>query len=116
MNTEKLKRLAEAATPGPWQQQGIKTNDRHWMRAVRTDSVASVAWCGHDEPQAHADAAYIACANPAAILSLIAERDQLLACLKDVIGWVPGKSAWHTNEPLIAVERARAAITKAEAP
>ena len=44
---------------------------------------------------------------------LIAAAPDLLLALKDVISWVPGASAWHTDAPLKAVERARAAIRKA---
>ena len=38
---------------------------------------------------------------------------ELLEALADVLGWVPGRAAWHTDEPMKAVERARAAISKA---
>jgi len=38
---------------------------------------------------------------------------ELLEALVDVLGWFPGRAAWHTDEPMKAVERARAAISKA---
>lgn len=38
---------------------------------------------------------------------------ELLEALVDVLGWFPGRQAWHTDEPIKAVERARAAISKA---
>lgn len=38
---------------------------------------------------------------------------ELLGALVDVLGWVPGMAAWHTDAPMKAVERARAAISKA---
>lgn len=44
---------------------------------------------------------------------LIAAAPELLSALKDIIGWVPGAAAWHTDAPIKAVERARAAIDKA---
>ena len=44
---------------------------------------------------------------------LIAAAPDLLAALTDVIGWVPGGIAFHTNAAFAAVERARAAIAKA---
>jgi len=37
---------------------------------------------------------------------------ELLEALVDVLGWFPGRAAWHTDEPMKAVERARAAISK----
>ena len=45
---------------------------------------------------------------------LIAAAPELLAALKDVVGWVPGSSAFFTDGSSAAVERARAAIAKAE--
>jgi len=45
---------------------------------------------------------------------LIEAAPDLLAALRDVIRWVPGREQWHTDEPIKAVERARAAIEKAE--
>ena len=45
--------------------------------------------------------------------NLIAAAPDLLAALTDVIGWVPGGIAFHTNAAFAAVERARAAIAKA---
>lgn len=44
---------------------------------------------------------------------LIAAAPELLSALKDIIGWVPGAASWHTDAPIKAVERARAAIAKA---
>lgn len=41
--------------------------------------------------------------------------EELLEALQDVIGWIPGRTAWHTDAPVQAVERARAAIAKATA-
>lgn len=42
-------------------------------------------------------------------------EQELLEALQDLIGWIPGRSAWHTDAPAKAVERARAAIAKATA-
>lgn len=68
MNTEELKRLAEAATPGPW------------AAAISSNMVNGV--CATFETICETgknidDALYIAAANPAAILALIAEIDSL---------------------------------------
>lgn len=38
------------------------------------------------------------------------QNAQLLAALRDVISWVPGREKWHTDEPIKAVERARAVM------
>lgn len=54
--------------------------------------------------------------NEAAAIKL-AERDnlvgELVEALESVIGWFPGPSAWHTDAPIKAVERARAVLAKA---
>lgn len=42
---------------------------------------------------------------------LIAAAPELLQALRDVLGWVPS-GPWHTDEPMKAVERARAVIRK----
>ncbi len=62
MNIEELKRLADAAS------------DVNWMHLCRENPVV---FSGKY-------AAYIAAANPAAVLELIRQRDELLAALKEV--------------------------------
>ena len=78
MNTEELKRLAEAATPGPW-------TKREYILGIGcgVDGVTAVA---HHTTSSDAD--FIAAANPATVLELIAEiervtkqRDELLSAL-----------------------------------
>lgn len=59
-----LRRLAEAATPGPW----LKYHDE-W--SICGDS-GHIAHC-----EVRSDADYIAAANPAVILALLSERDAL---------------------------------------
>lgn len=81
IDVARLRSLAEAATPGPWRR--TDSGDRHWLRDVRDTTNRGVAWCGtlHVE-QAHADAAYIAAANPQtmlAILDRIAELERTAA-------------------------------------
>jgi hypothetical protein len=75
---EELRRLAEAATPGPWKHgplfgevwrtRGNALYQRvAWVKGARSRQAARVA----------ADAAYIAAANPATILALLDELDAL---------------------------------------
>ena len=72
MSIEELKMLAEAATPGPWSE---------------SDGYAGVVAGKQFIAQAYGDrradcinnAAYIAAANPAAVLELIAEIERLNA-------------------------------------
>ena len=83
MNTEELKRLAEAATPGPWNTSpggcGIIGPDKQWLGGMND-------WvCEYSEEmtQSENNAAFIAAANPAAVLELIQQRGELLAALRD---------------------------------
>ena len=49
----------------------------------------------------------------AANMALIAAAPDLLEALINIISWVPGREKWHTDAPIDAVEKARAAIAKA---
>jgi len=70
MNIEELKRLAEAATPGPWYDRaGVLRGTGGGIKPIAT------IYNGLNSP-------YIAAANPAAILELIRQRDELLVALK----------------------------------
>ena len=71
MNIEELKRLAEAATPGPWAH-GVT-----WI-----EHLGGIVALGNTA-RSKQDVAYVAAANPAAILELIQQRDELLVALKD---------------------------------
>ena len=62
-----LKRLAEAAYPGPWYVE-------NGMDQVRDNADDFVCETGEDEP---INSAFIAAANPAAVLALIAENERL---------------------------------------
>ena len=62
-----LRRLAEAATPGPW-------TTAAFQLVIDVARRIDVGMCGHRD-----DAAYIAAANPAVVLALLDERDALAA-------------------------------------
>lgn len=72
-----LRKLAEAATPGPWNTSpggcGIIGPDKQWLGGMND-------WvCEYSEEmtQSENNAAFIAAANPAAILDMIAEVESL---------------------------------------
>ena len=88
MNIEELKRLAEAATPGPWEYDyddqdhdtciGILWGTNHY-------AIATIPYNGQvSDEKVTAIGNYIAAANPAAVLELIRQRDELLEVLKEV--------------------------------
>ena len=93
MNTEELKRLAEAATPGPWYDRaGVLRGTGGGIKPIAT------IYNGLNSP-------YIAAANPTAILELIWQRDELLAALKRI-----GELSYDSQAMRVAWE----AIDKAE--
>ena len=97
MNIEELKRLAEAATPGPWSSHpngyyGVHSN---------TGTICSTG-------EKIADALYIAAANPAAILELIQQRDELLAALRGLYNVI----CYHDLTPDL-LRKVNSIITKA---
>lgn len=71
---EELKRLAEAATPGPW---------RAAISSSMVNSVCTTFETVCETGKNIDDALYIAAANPAAVLELIRQRDELMEALKD---------------------------------
>ncbi|EME0886779.1 ead/Ea22-like family protein [Pseudomonas aeruginosa] len=88
MDTNKLKELAERATPGPWvvdaQQSGaifnIESESGDLCIAMSQENPASTRLEMNEQRRVNAE--FIAAANPQAILKLIAEVDLLSARLK----------------------------------
>ena len=82
MNTAELKKLAEAATPGPWAQEEIDPTDPEWgacdVFKEESGDIVSSHVCSKE------NAAYIAAANPAAILKLLAINAELVEALKEI--------------------------------
>lgn len=83
LDLDNLKAAALAATPGPWSQ---KINHRREGDARVLDSkgnmFAELDGYGDDYRTERANAAYIAAANPAAVLELIAEIERLSAIVE----------------------------------
>ena len=108
MKTEELKRLAEAATPGPWAH-GVT-----WI-----EHLGGIVALGNTA-RSKQDVAYVAAANPAAILELIRQRDELLAALKDAREMVSDWGAYASEymqekHDLVGdINRLDEIITKAE--
>ena len=108
VDIEELKRRAEAATPGPW-----VSHPNGYYGAVCTSADMS-DWVavahGNRRGNVLANEAYIAAANPAAILELIRQRDELLAALREIAEWTERYTT--PGHPISTV--ARAAIAKVE--
>lgn len=81
-DTDKLKRLAEAATRGPWNYDGEGvTDDGSTYREVSSSAEIILGEYGFVSAE---NAKYIAAANPQAILALIAENERLNAVANNV--------------------------------
>jgi len=98
---DELERKAKAATPGPWeafndealaQVEGEEVTVAHCLGPLFNDDFISC------------DAAYIAAANPAAILALIAQH-------REAIGEL-ARAEDSLRHGLFCVEKARAALAK----
>ena len=83
-----LRKLAQAATPGAWVVNDdplVNEGDPHLMTE---DGYAIADFWGNESSLGlkgnEQNAAFIAAANPAAILELIRQRDELLAALKRI--------------------------------
>ncbi len=149
MNTEELKRLAEAVLKAysglSWQVTMVRNEhgvthyhirshsepgiavikDQYW----EDDHIPPVDHYGYIQPDDHIDcdvfrvniARLIAAANPAAILALIQQRDELLAALKDarelVDDWGAYAPAYMQEKHDLAgdLDRLYSVIVKAEA-
>lgn len=74
-NLDTLKKLAEAATPGPWDATMWESIIKKLFDGAPTSVVASAM--ADDFAQAKADAAYIAAMSPDVCLKLIAEIRRL---------------------------------------
>lgn len=87
MNTTELKKLAEAATPGPWiTDDWASTDSDGAINVCGTSVMAPKSLCGVFtvalEGDGTNDVDYIAAANPAAILKLLAINAELVEALK----------------------------------
>lgn len=105
MNKE-LKALAEAATPGPWVQWvgnaavfagEPEVNRQSAILPGNGERISRICEGDSFDPskQELADHAYIAAANPAAILELLAERDALLAERDALSRWKQTAEYWY---------------------
>ena len=77
-----LKRLAEAATPGPWYAENERYEGAINAEYRHIGMVSMHANVREDIPQNFANQAFIAAANPAAVLAMLSENERLDGCCK----------------------------------
>ncbi|HCA6585628.1 TPA: ead/Ea22-like family protein [Pseudomonas aeruginosa] len=96
MDTNKLKELAERATPGPWSAAWEEGDDTAWsnlfpvIQAGNGEVVIGNEGFYTDLEQDKANATFCAAANPQAILGLIAEVERLEEELSQCARALPG--------------------------
>ena len=118
MNTDHLKKLAIDATPGPWRE--VTTLENGFFEVIGDSKRVAHAF-GNCRQEAIDNRRYIAAANPAVVLELIRQRDELLAALKKCrFALEPYDDIkprdWKTDRAnlMLAHQSACAAIAKAE--
>ena len=75
LNLTKLRKIAEAATPGPWNLHTLRTDETHDIRGSIDDEANIVIYAECED----ADAAHVATFDPPTVLALIDEVEQLRA-------------------------------------
>lgn len=92
---KELRRLAEAATPGPWRRAGTESKPCPVVSALNKEKgyqIHSMLWVKRDTPAVYdgmrdvynRDAAFIAAANPAAVLALLDRIKELEGQLSSI--------------------------------
>lgn len=120
MNTTELKKLAEAATPGPWiTEDWASTDSDGAINVCGTSVMAPKSLCGIFtvalEGDGTNDVDYIAAANPAAILKLLAINAELVEALKVANAHVLELcTVFGIPLPDASIEKTSAALAKAE--
>ena len=71
LNLTKLRRIAEAATPGPWNLHTLRTDETHDIRGSIDDEANIVIYAECED----ADAAHVATFDPPTVLALIARLE-----------------------------------------
>ena len=87
-----LRKLAEAATPGPWSVSDHEVRTSAFVRAPKFGHVCNAPVSvhnfgdGNSQDPARKNIAFIAAANPETVLALLAERDRLREAGIDAAG------------------------------
>ena len=90
---QELRRIAEAATPGPWEVVGL--SGYGGLYALRMPHRSGRTWYGVECIKRREDAKYFAACDPDTILALLDERDALadaLAAVMKLNGATPKRS------------------------
>lgn len=102
IDLEALKQVAQATTPGPWRVQEANAGDRGHEVADRTGLEQICADLTRDR------AAFIAAANPAVVLELIARLEQAEQIRSS--GWIVNLASWQRTIARIADPAVRASM------
>lgn len=104
---QELRRIAEAATPGPWEVVGLDGYGGPY--ALRMPHRSGRTWYGVEGIKRREDAEYFVACDPDTIRALLDERDALREALEMIVKMVETDGfAWD-----YAMDVARAALAKA---
>ena len=93
-----LRKLAEAATPGPWSPTKGHPSLRYYGVHCASGPIIRFHGMGKANTGGHDNAAYIAAANPAAILALLDERDALREAFVWAMAELNGETHYETSD------------------
>lgn len=112
MTATELKKLAEAATPGPWIAGGASVTAKETEDCSGLDAKLK----GGNGQQNARNSRYIAAANPAAILKLLAINAELVEALDELVEIVQHAIDNRSTADMdsFTLQPARAALAKAE--
>ena len=116
LDLAKIKAAAERATPGPWTAEPMVGRGA-WISSGENEWTALS--CGNTDESARSNAAFIAAANPAATLALIARVERLEGALRKYgneccEGLCEGNNEWANFEFDCGGCRARIAIRETD--
>ncbi|MBO9710531.1 MAG: ead/Ea22-like family protein [Caulobacter sp.] len=114
LDIEALRAAAEKATPGPWIASAQQTQCEYRWFVLHLDQQGQpfADICQASNSNKAANAAFIALANSAAVLALIAQRDALLEAAREFSREYDGFEDGDGN-PCPTLAKTRAAITLA---
>lgn len=111
IDTKELRRVAEAATPGPWRMvpdertyrdlNGHPTGNEYIAGYDVHSDAREIIGCEGINPAQETDAAFIAAANPATVLALLDRVERLEHTLRDIAENAPtdaGKWMEYTRQ------------------
>lgn len=111
IDKEDLRRLAQAASPGPWE----VVKDHHFPGVHGGDVILGGSFCDYSEPTRE-DEEFIAAANPAVVLELLDEIERLRTQRDEhKADWLEALALAEQASPILARQQAEIERLRADA-